>query len=171
MIKIILIVGASGVGKDTLIRAAQNDIKANFITRYITRKPDNNELNYYIGKEDFFYLKKSDFFISSWEAHGNIYGISRLSIKNGLNIISISRKAIKDFENIFEDVTTIEIGIPKEMLFERLRARGRESKEAILERIRRSQQSIEAKNRIYFDNSKPFEESLSAFLELLKNLM
>ncbi|MCI0500398.1 MAG: hypothetical protein L0Y61_01460, partial [Epsilonproteobacteria bacterium] len=95
MIKIILIVGASGVGKDTLLKAIQNDIKANFVTRYITRVPDNNESNYYIAKDDFLYLKKSDFFVSSWEAHGNIYGISKLSLKDGLNIISISREAIK----------------------------------------------------------------------------
>ncbi|KIM02484.1 MAG: hypothetical protein KN64_15115 [Sulfurovum sp. AS07-7] len=95
MVKIVLIVGASGVGKDTLLKAIQNVVKANFITRYITRVPDNNESNYYIGKDDFEHLRKSDFFVSSWEAHGNIYGISQTSIKDGLNIISISREAIK----------------------------------------------------------------------------
>ncbi|MBE0515208.1 MAG: hypothetical protein IBX42_09695, partial [Sulfurimonas sp.] len=127
MIKIILIVGASGVGKDTLLKAIQNDIKATFVTRYITRIPDENESNYYISKDDFLYLKRSDFFVSSWKAHGNIYGISKHSIKDGLNIISISREAIKDFENTFEDVATIEIGIPKEMLYLRLKDRGREN--------------------------------------------
>jgi len=171
MIKIILIVGASGVGKDTLLKAIQNDVKANFITRYITRVPDENESNYYIGKDDFEHLRKSDFFVSSWEAHGNIYGISKLPIKDGLNIISISRDAIKDFEEKFSDVTTIEIGIPKELLYLRLKNRGREDEEAIAKRIERSQQKIEAKNLIYFDNSKPLEESRSTFLELLKNLI
>ncbi|WP_170175840.1 hypothetical protein [Sulfurimonas crateris] len=170
MVKIVLIVGASGVGKDTLLKSIQNDIKANFVTRYITRIPDNNESNHYIGKDDFLYLIKSDFFISSWEAHGNIYGISKLSIKDGLNIISISREAIKDFENTFEDVATIEIGIPKQMLYERLKSRDRENEEAIKKRIQRSEQKIKAKNHTYFDNSKPLEESKSTFLELLRNL-
>lgn len=170
MVKIILIVGASGVGKDTLLKAIQNDIKANFITRYITRVPDNNESNYYIGKDDFLYLKKSDFFVSSWEAHGNIYGISKIPIKDGLNIISISREAIKDFENTFEDVTTIEIGIPKEMLYERLKSRGRENEEAIQKRIQRSEQKIEAKNYIYFDNSQPKNKSIAKFTQLIETL-
>lgn len=170
MVKIVLIVGASGVGKDTLLKAIQNVVKANFITRYITRVPDNNESNYYIGKDDFEHLRKSDFFVSSWEAHGNIYGISQTSIKDGLNIISISREAIKDFEEKFSDVTTIEIGIPKELLYLRLKNRGREDEEAILKRIQRSQKKIKAKNYIYFDNSKPLDESKEEFLELLRNL-
>jgi ribose 1,5-bisphosphokinase len=170
MIKIVLIVGASGVGKDTLLKAIKNDIEANFITRYITRVPDANESNYYISKDDFEYLIKSGFFVSSWEAHGNIYGISQHSIKDGLNIISISREAVKDFEKTFEDVTTIEIGIPKELLYTRLKNRGREDEEAIAKRIKRSEQKIEAKNLIYFDNSKPIEESRGAFLYLISSL-
>jgi len=45
MKKIILIVGASGVGKDTLIKYARKKMKKeiNFVRRYITRKPDKNE--------------------------------------------------------------------------------------------------------------------------------
>jgi ribose 1,5-bisphosphokinase len=170
MIKIVLIVGASGVGKDTLIKAIKNDVKANFVTRYITRVPDENESNYYIGKEDFDYLRKSDFFVSVWEAHGNIYGISKLSIKHGLNIISISRDTIKDFEKAFNDVTTIEIGIPKEMLYTRLKKRGREDEEAILKRIQRSEQKIDAKNCIYFDNSKSLEQSKKEFISLIYSI-
>lgn len=170
MIKIVLIVGASGVGKDTLIKAIKNDVKANFVTRYITRVPDVNESNYYIGKDDFDYLIKSGFFVSSWEAHGNIYGISQHSIKDGLNIISISREAIKDFEKTFEDVTTIEIGIPKELLYIRLKNRGREDEEAIAKRIKRSEQKIDAKNLIYFDNSKPIEQSKEEFISLLYSI-
>lgn len=47
--KIILIVGASGVGKDSLIKEAKKELKEefNFIRRYITRKPDKNEKNYF----------------------------------------------------------------------------------------------------------------------------
>lgn len=170
MKQIVLIVGASGVGKDSLLKAIKDEVKANFVTRYITRMPDDNESNYYIGREGFDYLRRCDFFISVWEAHGNIYGISQFSIKSGLNIISISREVIKDFEIFFKDVTTIEIGIPKEMLYTRLKNRGREDDEAILKRIQRSEQKIEAKKLIYFDNSKPLQESKEEFLALLNSL-
>lgn len=171
MKKIILIVGASGAGKDTLLKSIKNNIEANFVTRYVTRMPDKNESNYYISKEDFLYLQKNDFFVSSWEAHSNIYGISHRSIKDGINIISISRSTIKDFEKEFNDVTSIEIAIPKDMLYNRLINRGREDREAILKRIQRSEQKIEAKNLIYFDNSKPLEQSRKDFLSLLNSLV
>jgi phosphonate metabolism protein PhnN/1,5-bisphosphokinase (PRPP-forming) len=171
MIKIILVVGASGVGKDTLLKSIQNDIKANFVTRYITRVPDNNESNYYLDHDAFKVLKDNSFFVSSWEAHGNIYGISKNSIKDGLNIISISREAIKDFEEKFNDITTIEIGIPEELLYLRLKNRGREDEDSISKRIQRSRQQIEANNLIYFDNSKPLEESKVKFLHTILYLM
>jgi len=170
-IKIVLIVGASGVGKDSLIKAAKNNINANFVRRYITREPDRNESNYYIDKEAFEILKKNDYFVSSWSAYGNYYGIAKSHIKNGLNIVSVSRSAIKDFEKIYENVTTIEIKVKKELLYERLKKRGREDNENILRRIEKSQQKVEAKNLICFDNSIPFEESKNNFLELLKSLM
>ncbi|KFL35194.1 MULTISPECIES: AAA family ATPase [unclassified Sulfurospirillum] len=170
MKKIVLIVGASGVGKDTLLKAVKNEIKANFVKRYITREPDTNESNFYLDKEAFENLEKSDYFVSVWKAHNNYYAIAKSHIKEGLNIISISREAIKDFENSFDDVTTIEIGIPKEMLYARLKNRGRENEEAILKRIERYGQKIEAKNLIYFDNSRPLEESKKAFLALLNSL-
>jgi ribose 1,5-bisphosphokinase len=52
----------------------------------------------------------------------------------------------------------------------RLKNRGREDEEAILKRIERSEQKIEAKNLIYFDNSNPIEQSKEEFLKLLKSV-
>jgi len=170
MKKIVLIVGASGVGKDTLIKNIQDKVEANFVKRYITRAPDNNEANYYIDNEAFEQLKRDDFFISTWKAHNNRYGIALSHIKNGLNITSISRSAIKDFEDKFDYVTTINITIPKEQLFQRLKNRGRESDEQIQKRIERSYPIIDAKNLIRFDNSKSIEESTQDFINLIQKI-
>ena len=86
--KVILIVGASGVGKDTLIKEAKKELKKkfNFIRRYITRKPDKSEKNFFLEDSAFEILKENDFFISCWDAHNNLYGISKDSIKNKTNI-------------------------------------------------------------------------------------
>jgi len=65
MKKIVLIVGASGVGKDTLLRNIKDKMQANFIQRYITREPDKNESNFYLDKEAFLALKEKNYFISS----------------------------------------------------------------------------------------------------------
>ncbi len=168
MKKIVLIVGASGVGKDTLIKALQNRVEANFIRRYITREPDNNESNHYIDEEAFELLKKEGFFISSWSAHYNMYGIPKNRIQEGLNIISVSRNAIKDFENAFDNVVTIHITINKEKLIERLILRGRETKEQIEQRLQRASMEVKAQRVIEFDNSSSLEESVEKFVNILK---
>lgn len=170
MKKVVLIVGASGVGKDTLIKNIKGKIEANFVKRYITREPDTNESNYYIDNKAFDSLQSDNFFVSTWSAHNNRYGIGMSHIKNGLNIISISRGAIKDFEEKFEYVTTINITIPKEQLFKRLKNRARESDEEIQKRIDRSYPKIDAKNLIEFDNSKSIEESTQDFIKLIKKI-
>ena len=170
--KIILIVGASGVGKDSLIKEAKKDLKKefNFVKRYITRKPDKNEKNYFLENCAFELLKDNDFFISSWEAHENFYGISKNSIKNRLNIISISRSKISDFEKNFKNVYVINITLNKEELKNRLIKRGRETLEEIQKRLDRSYDKIEAKNLINFENDKSFQESKEAFIKLLKEI-
>lgn len=170
--KIILIVGASGVGKDTLIKEAKKDLKKefNFVKRYITRKPDKNEKNYFLENCAFELLKDNDFFISSWNAHENFYGISKNSIKNKTNIISISRSTIEDFEKCFKNVYVINITLNKKDLKQRLIKRGRETIEEIEKRLDRSYDKIEAKNLINFENDKSFEESKSSFIKLLKEI-
>lgn len=171
MKQVILIVGASGVGKDTLLKNIKEKKNINFIKRYITREPDNNEHNYYIDDEAFEQLKRDDFFISTWEAHANKYAIAKNQIIDGLNIISISRGAIQDFENYFENVITIEITLPREILYQRLQNRGRENEQQIQSRLNRAYNTIEAKKLIQFDNSSPIKESTTNFINLLENIV
>jgi ribose 1,5-bisphosphokinase len=170
--KIILIVGASGVGKDTLIREAKKELKKefNFVRRYITRKPDKSEKNFFLENSAFKLLRDNKYFISSWEAHGNFYAISKNSIKKGANVISISRSKINDFERIFSNVYVINITLNKEELRNRLMKRGRESFEEIKKRLDRNYDRIEAKNLINFENDKLFEESSKSFIKILKEI-
>lgn len=170
--KIILIVGASGVGKDTLIKEAKKDLKKefNFVRRYITRKPDKSEKNYFLENSAFELLKENDFFISSWSAHENFYGISKNSIKNKTNIISISRSKIEDFEKNFKNVYVINITLDEKILKKRLIKRGRESIEEIKKRLDRKYDKIEAKNLINFENNKSYEDGRKDFIKLLKEI-
>lgn len=170
MKKIVLIVGASGVGKDTLLELVKDSLEANFVKRYITRIPDENESNFYLDKKAFFVLEENGYFVSSWKAHGNLYGIAKEHIKKGLNIISVSRDAVKDFEKAFKHVTTIHVTLPKNQLQQRLENRKRETSEEIQLRLHRALKKVEAKKLIEFDNSDSLENSSKSFLSLLKNL-
>ena len=170
MIKIILIVGPSGVGKDTLLGAIRDKIDANFVKRHITRMPDASEQNYFVDNETFKKLKDKEFFISTWSAHSYQYGIAKSEIKDGLNIISISRSVIQDFEKHFDKVATINITLPQEELYQRLKSRNRESEEEIQERLKRSYNHIDADILLDFENRSPLRKSTSNFLNLLEYL-
>lgn len=171
--KIILIVGASGVGKDSLIKEAKKEFEENInlVRRCITREPDENENNYYFNHNAFNILKEQDFFISTWQAHNNLYGISRDCLQDGVNIISISRGNITDFEKEYKDVYTINITLPKEELKRRLIKRDRENTEEIEKRLNRSYEKITANILIEFDNSKDFIVSSNEFKDLLQTII
>ncbi|AXX92345.1 hypothetical protein CPU12_06990 [Malaciobacter molluscorum LMG 25693] len=167
---IILIVGASGVGKDSLLKQFINLENINIVKRYITRVADENEDNYYLSKKDFLDLKNADFFISSWFAHDNFYGISKNSLNNKINIISVSRTVIDDFENMFNNVFTINITLNKSSLKQRLLKRGRESIFQIENRLKRVDFEVKAKNLITFENDKPIVESAKNLIYIIEKL-
>lgn len=176
--KVILVVGPSGSGKDTLLRNARGHFcktrDLGFIRRYITRPPDRNEDNFYIDPKGFLTLKECRFFLSTWQAHGNYYGISNHSMKSGNNYIpllcSISRDAIVDFEKEFPNTTTIHITAAKDILRQRLQKRGRENPEEIENRLKRATRPVVARNLITFDNSTQLGESITNFISLLSEL-
>ncbi|MCF8056382.1 MAG: hypothetical protein K9K37_07065 [Desulfocapsa sp.] len=141
--KIVLVTGPSGAGKDTLLRIAREYFRADkqvcFSRRYITRIPDENEGNYFIGQDAFTLLRDNNFFVSHWQAHGNCYGIARTELstlpRGSVSIVSISRGSIADFENSFEEVITLCLTVRKDILRKRLQARGREDERAIEQRL------------------------------------
>lgn len=175
--KIILIVGPSGSGKDSLLRSARKSFADNpevfFSKRYITRPPDTNELNFYIDENCFHHLKTTNYFITTWNAHNNYYGLPHtiFSQTNAYKTVvcSISRDAVKDFEQHFEP-TTILVTTPSEILRQRLSGRGRENSEEIEKRLKRAEKSFSARNLVVFDNSDDLETSCRSFRNILLDI-
>ena len=138
-----VIVGASGVGKDTLL----NEIKAKlenfyFVKRYITRALDkNNEDHIAISNTDFQNKVKDGFFAISWQAHSLSYGIPKDiedELKKGINVIfNGSRLALKQIRESYPDAKIICIIASKKAIESRLISRNRESKDDIKKRLNR----------------------------------
>lgn len=176
--QIVLIVGASGTGKDSLLRSArsyyQNDPRFCFARRYITRPADANEDNFYIDRAGFQILKNHGYFITDWSANGNLYGIPWSATENcpeATLFCSVSRTAIRSFEKQFPQVSAIQITARPEMLLDRLTKRGREDSDAIKKRIARAQEPCRAKNLILFDNTAPLSKTTISFIDLLPELV
>jgi ribose 1,5-bisphosphokinase len=69
---------------------------------------------------------------------------------------------------VFEDVTTVEVTAPTDVLYQRLIKRGREKPEQLQSRLERTYDKINAKKLITFNNCFEKEVSSQKFIELLK---
>jgi phosphonate metabolism protein PhnN/1,5-bisphosphokinase (PRPP-forming) len=176
--KIILIVGPSGAGKDSLLSLCQKAFAGRdgilFIPRYVTRMPDDNERNYYLDQSAFNTLKQSGFFFIDWQAHGNCYGIGLdplLRKDKQAVIISVSRTVIGTFEQFFDDVETIFISAPESVLSKRLARRARESGPARDSRLARKDLQVIAGRISSFNNDGPLEQTAPRFIELMEHIL
>ena len=174
----ILVAGPSGSGKDTLLRHAKKSLAADpsvlFSKRYITRPPGKDEENYYVDHPGFHHLTQTGFFLSTWQAHNNLYGIANHLFFEHHDyttvICSVSRTAIADFENSPLRCVTLLVTADADILRQRLEIRGREDAADIHNRLARSQLAVAAGNLITFDNSADLDHSSAAFTSLLTNL-
>lgn len=180
MKRLILVVGASGAGKDSLLKEARIHFKENqnihFIRRYITRQPGEFEENFYIDDAAFEILKDHGFFFSYWYAHHLKYGIPKWEIES-LNedetaIVSVSRAKIGDLEERFLGrVTTVHVTADPSIIQERLKKRKRETLLQIETRLQRIAIPVIAKNMIQFDNNQELKNSSRLFISLLEKII
>jgi phosphonate metabolism protein PhnN/1,5-bisphosphokinase (PRPP-forming) len=136
---LILVVGPSGAGKDTLLGAARkalrDDPRFHFVRRVITRPADT-------GGEDHEAVSEQEFaareFVLQWRAHGLRYGIPADAVGDGrVAVLNVSRTVIADAARRFP-VRVIEVTAPPEVLAARLAARGREAEGDVAARLARS---------------------------------
>ena len=136
---LVLVVGPSGAGKDTLLQAARqtlaDDPRFRFVRRVITRPADaGGEAHEAVTEAEF---ATRDFALQ-WQAHGLRYGIPADAIAGGVvAVANVSRTVIADAVLNFP-VRVIEVTAPPDILMERLASRGREAAADIATRLARS---------------------------------
>ncbi len=145
--RLLVVVGPSGVGKDSLLEFARARLASvdqiRFVRRTITRPADSGgETHDAMSEAAFEDLEQHGGFAVSWQAHGLRYGIPS-AVKNfidagGVAVANGSRHALPYFAAAFPNLTVISITTKPEILTERLRLRGRECEDDIQKRLNRS---------------------------------
>jgi ribose 1,5-bisphosphokinase len=131
--RLILVVGPSGAGKDTLLGFAKfacaEDANIMFPRRAVTRQSSASEDNVAFTHDEFRQALARDDFALHWEAHGHSYGLPRAiddDIRAGRSVVvNVSRTVIDAARHAYANVVVIAITAPPEVLAERIRMRAR----------------------------------------------
>lgn len=177
---LVVIVGASGAGKDSLLRSARQTLAADpdivFQRRVITRPPgDDNEPHDSVDVAGFERLRREGELIVHWSAHGLHYGVPRAclaSLAQGrVVVVNGSRAALPRFSEVFAQLRIVNVSVPLAVLAARLRARGRESEASIERRLARRVDLPAAKLDVWtLDNSGALDVAARRLTDWLKRL-
>ena len=144
--RLVLVVGPSGAGKDTLIGLAKaacaEDRSIVFPRRAITRQASASEDNEEVSAGTFEEALARDQYAVHWEAHGHCYALSR-AIDDDIRachtvVANVSRTVIAAMRRAYTSVVVVSITAPPNVLAERLAMRGRGSDGRIEHRLQRS---------------------------------
>lgn len=179
--KLILLVGNSGSGKDSLLSVLKKEAAAElglvFPKRWITRcQVDPNEdylpitLSGFVEK-----IKAGDFFVW-WEAYEYLYGIER-GIETQLNagtsvVLNVSRKVIPELRRRYPGVIVIQIEVLPETAFERLTKRARGTAAEIRLRLDRAATFKDFRDwDICFNNDGDLQSRGRQFIALFREIL
>jgi ribose 1,5-bisphosphokinase len=145
--RLVLVVGPSGAGKDTLITraraACRDDATVVFPRRVVTRPASQFEDNELMEPQAFVQAAARGAFAFWWSAHGHNYGIPLaidFDIEAGRTVVcNVSRTVVGAVRQRYAHVVAVLVTAPREILAARLAARERASDGSIEQRVERSE--------------------------------
>ena len=131
---LVLVVGPSGAGKDTLMAIAATMLRARprimFGRRIVTREADGSEDHDSLTLDAFDAAEARGDFALAWRAHGHGYGVPREAarrLETGDTVVfNVSRAVIGAARARFARVRVVYVTAPSDVLASRLQARGRD---------------------------------------------
>jgi ribose 1,5-bisphosphokinase len=144
--RLVLVVGPSGAGKDTLIGLARaacaDDGKVVFPRRVVTREASSFEDNEQLGLEAFWRAQAQGEFAVHWQAHGHCYALRRAiddEVRAGRAVVAnVSRTVVEAMRRLYADVVVVQVTAPSEVLSQRLAGRARGSDGRVADRLDRA---------------------------------
>ena len=181
--KVLVVVGPSGVGKDTLMQKVfdKNPGKFKKGVTHTTRKMRPGEKEgynyYYVTEEEFLQLKDNNGLIEHNYYNGNYYGLSKKEIEDGTKgdkilYVIIDINGAKKVHELKIPANFVAILPPSEEILEkRLRGRGTESEEVIKGRLETAKSETKEIDKSSFFNCKVYNEDLEkAVLDMEEKL-
>ncbi|CAN5292111.1 phosphonate metabolism protein/1,5-bisphosphokinase (PRPP-forming) PhnN [soil metagenome] len=144
--QLVLVVGPSGAGKDTLIGLAQaaraGSPNVVFPQRVVTREASSFEKNAAVSPILFGQMLARGDFAFQWEAHGLRYGLP-CSIVDDIRaghtvVVNASRTIIEFARRSYANIIVVSVTAPPDVLAQRLSVRARPSDGQIDGRLRRT---------------------------------
>lgn len=144
--RLVLVVGPSGAGKDTLLGLARaacaEDGDVVFPRRVVTREASPFEDNEQVSLSAFGQAIGRGDFAVHWEAHGHCYALPRAiddDIRAGRTVVAnVSRTVVDAIRRAYIDVVVVSITAPPEILAERVATRARSSDGLVADRLNRA---------------------------------
>jgi ribose 1,5-bisphosphokinase len=144
--RLVLVVGPSGAGKDTLLGLAKaacaDDGSIVFPRRVVTREASSSEDNEQMSPDAFKQALEQGKFAMNWEAHGHCYALPHAiddDIRAGRTVVvNVSRTVVSEAQRAYADVVVVSITAPADVLAARLAMRSRGSDGAIEQRLART---------------------------------
>ena len=173
---LVLVVGPSGAGKDSVINAAKAALADRpgyvFARRIITRPSDpDSEVHDTVDEADFERLRRKGAFFLHWGAHSLRYalpGSLAADLAAGSTVIAnVSRAVIAEAQAKHRHTTVAFITASQAVLEERLLARGRENRDAVRQRLARSAALPAGAPVVTVMNDGALAEAVASFLAIL----
>ena len=184
--KVLVVVGPSGVGKDTLMQKVFDKHPGKFKkgVTHTSRKMRPGEKEgynyYYVTQEEFLKLKDNGGLVEYNFYNGNYYGLSKKELEDGTKgnkilYVIIDINGAKNVHNLNIPANYVAILPPNEETLEkRLKGRGTESEEVIKGRLETAKTETREISNSSFFNYKVYNEELEKAVldmeEKLKNL-
>ncbi|WP_160297860.1 phosphonate metabolism protein/1,5-bisphosphokinase (PRPP-forming) PhnN [Devosia chinhatensis] len=175
---LVLVIGPSGVGKDTLIggarKALDGDKRFSFVRRLVTRPADIDlEDHVSLDPDEFERARAAGRFALTWEAHGLHYALP-IGVDTDLTlgrvvIANISRHAVPAALAKYPLCRVVQVSAEISLRAERLARRGREGRDQIVARLAREGAALPADiSPIVIDNSSSVGIGVTAFVMSLR---